>query len=46
MRIRWMPTAAADLNQINNYLKDRQPQYRQPTMRRLYDGIRSHKNRP
>jgi hypothetical protein len=33
MRIRWTPAAAADLRHISDYLKDRHPAYRQPTMR-------------
>ena len=41
MRILWTPAAAADLAQISDYLKDRHPHYRQPTMRRLYEAIRS-----
>jgi hypothetical protein len=36
MRIRWTLAAAADLEYISNYLKDRHPRYRQPTMRKLY----------
>jgi plasmid stabilization system protein ParE len=36
MRIRWTPPAAADLQSISDYLKDHHPQYRQPTMRKLY----------
>ena len=31
MRIRWTPAAAADLEQISNYLKEHHPHYRQPT---------------
>ena len=46
MRIRWTPAAAADLEHISNYLKDRHPQYRQPTMRKLYEAIRSLKESP
>lgn len=46
MRIRWTPAAAADLEHINNYLKDHHPRYRQPTMRKLYDAIRSLKDSP
>jgi plasmid stabilization system protein ParE len=51
MRIRWTPAAAADLRHISDYLKDRQPTYRQPTMRKLYQAIRSlrewpHRGRP
>jgi hypothetical protein len=37
MRIRWTPAAAADLEYISDYLKDHQPSYRQPTMRKLYE---------
>jgi plasmid stabilization system protein ParE len=36
MRIRWTPAAAADLEHINNYLKERHPRYPQPAMRELY----------
>jgi plasmid stabilization system protein ParE len=46
MRIRWTPAAAADLQHISNYLKDRHPNYRQPTMRKLYEAIRSLKGSP
>jgi toxin ParE1/3/4 len=41
MRIRWTPAAAGDLAQISNYLKERHPHYRQPTLRKLYASIRS-----
>jgi plasmid stabilization system protein ParE len=41
MRIRWTPAAAADLALISEYLKDRHPHYRLPTMRRLYEAIGS-----
>ena len=43
---RWTPAAAADLEYISNYLKDQHPRYRQPTMRKLYEGIRSLKESP
>ena len=46
MRIRWTPAAAADLQRISDYLKDRHAHYRQPTMRKLHDAIRSLKNLP
>ena len=46
MRIRWTPAAAADLEQISDYLKANHPHYRQPTMRKLYDGIQSLKSSP
>jgi plasmid stabilization system protein ParE len=41
MRIRWTPAAAADLEDISNYLSVRHPHYRQPTTRKLYEAIRS-----
>src|SRR6202790_1046601 len=41
MRIRWTATAVADLEHISDYLKDRYPHYRQPTLRKLYESIRS-----
>jgi len=46
MRIRWTPAAAADLQQISDYLKDHHPRYRQPTMRKLYDAIGTLKKWP
>ena len=46
MRIRWTPAAAADLRNISDYLKERHPQYRQPTMGKLYETIRSLKQSP
>ena len=46
MRVRWTSAAAADLQHISNYLKDRHPHYRQPTMRKLYEAIRSLKDLP
>ena len=46
MRIRWTPAAAADLQHISDYLKDHHPRYRRPTMRKLYESIRSLKTLP
>jgi addiction module RelE/StbE family toxin len=46
MRIRWTPAAVADLQSVSDYLKEHHPHYRQPTMRKLYDRIRSLKNTP
>lgn len=46
MRIRWTPAAAADLQHINDYLKEHYPQYRQPTIRKLYETIRRLKDAP
>jgi toxin ParE1/3/4 len=44
MRIRWTP--AADLEHISNYLQERHPQYRSPTVGKLYDAIHSLKDLP
>ena len=46
MRIRWTPAAVADLEHISNYLKDRRPEYRSSTMRKLYEAIRSLRRSP
>jgi plasmid stabilization system protein ParE len=46
MRIRWTPAAATDLEHINDYLKERHPHYRQPTMRKLYEAVQSLKKFP
>jgi addiction module RelE/StbE family toxin len=46
MRIRWTPASAADLEHISKYLKDHHPRHRQPTMRKLYEAIRSLKQSP
>jgi hypothetical protein len=40
MRIHRTPPAAADLQNISDYLKDNHPRYRDPTMRKLYGTIR------
>jgi plasmid stabilization system protein ParE len=46
MRIRWTPAAAADLQRISDYLKDHHPQYREPSLRRMYSSIQSLKKWP
>jgi toxin ParE1/3/4 len=46
MRIRWTAAAAADLQSISDFLKQHHPHYRQPTMRRLYETIRSLRQSP
>ena len=46
MRIRWTPAAAADLQHIADYLNQHHPHYRQPTLRKLYETIRSLKDSP
>ena len=46
MRLRWTPAAAADLQNISDYLKEHHPHYREPTMRKLYGTIRELKQWP
>ena len=46
MRIRWTPAAAADLQHISDYLKEHHPQYREPTLRKLYDTVLALKDAP
>jgi toxin ParE1/3/4 len=44
--IRWTSAAAADLQQINDYLAAQRPHYRLATIRKIYDTIRSLKQTP
>jgi addiction module RelE/StbE family toxin len=46
VHIRWTPAAAADLEQISDYLKARHPKYRQRTMRKVYRAIVSLRDSP
>lgn len=46
MRIRWTHAAAADLQHINDYLKEHHPQYRHENVRKLYADIGSLKSSP
>jgi len=46
MRIRWTPADAFDLEHISDYLKENHPRYRQPTLRKLYEALRSLKAMP
>lgn len=46
IRIRWTLAAAQDLQDIHEYLRQHHPNYRQPTLRRLYETIRSLKDSP
>ena len=45
MRINWTPAAADDVEHIRNYLKAPSP-LPQPTVRKLYEAIRSLKELP
>lgn len=46
MRVVWTTSAAADLQNISDCLKEHHPHYRQPTLRKLYEAIRSLKQWP
>jgi plasmid stabilization system protein ParE len=46
MRILWTPAAAADLQNLTDYLKEHHPHYRQPTMRKVYAAVQSLKEWP
>jgi len=46
MRIRWTPPAAADMQSISDYLRQRQPEYRLSTLLKLYEKIRALKGAP
>ncbi len=46
MRIRWTRAAANDLQRISDYLREHHPQYRQLTIRKLYDAVRRLKASP
>jgi addiction module RelE/StbE family toxin len=46
MRLRWTPPAAQDMQGISEYLKENYPQYRSPTLNKLYRKIQSLKQTP
>jgi toxin ParE1/3/4 len=46
MRVRWAPSAAADLWSISEYLKLHHPQFVDTTVRRIYSQIRGLKKFP
>lgn len=46
MRIRWTPAAVADLQRINDYLKEYHPHYCEATIRKLYGAIQTLKEWP
>ena len=39
--IRWTPAAASDLKHLSDYLQEHYPQYRHPTLRKVYAAIQS-----
>ena len=46
MRIRWTVPAADDLQSIKNYLQQHYPHFAEPTVRTIYQRIRSLKTSP
>jgi plasmid stabilization system protein ParE len=46
MRIRWTVPAAEDLESIGNYLQQHSPHFAEPTVRTIYQRIRSLKTSP
>jgi addiction module RelE/StbE family toxin len=46
MRIRWTVPAADDLQNIKNYLQQNYPQFAEPTVRTIYQRVRSLKTSP
>jgi toxin ParE1/3/4 len=46
MRIRWTVPAADDLQDIKNYLQRNYPHFAEPTVRAIYQRIRSLKTSP
>lgn len=46
MRVRWTPKSVEDMQRISDYLAQHVPHYRQPTLQKLYYGLRALKNAP
>ncbi len=46
MRIRWTVPAADDLENIKNYLVEHYPHFAEPTVRTIYQRVRSLKTSP
>ena len=46
MRVRWTAPAADDLAGIQSYLQEHYPQFAEPTVRTIYERIRSLKASP
>jgi len=46
MRLRWTVPAADDLQNIKNYLQQNYPHFAEPTVRTIYQRIRSLKTSP
>ncbi len=46
MRIRWTPTAAADLQNIYDYLREHEPHLAKPTVIEIRKSVRSLKKFP
>jgi len=46
MNIRWTPAAAADLEEIHSYLLEHHPHLANPTVVKIYEGLRSLRDMP
>jgi toxin ParE1/3/4 len=46
MRVRWTPTAASDLQNIYDYLKEQEPHLARPTLIEIRKSVRSLKKFP
>jgi addiction module RelE/StbE family toxin len=46
MRLRWTIPAAEDLEAIKNYLEEHYPKFAEPTVRTIYQSVRSLKTTP
>ena len=46
MRLRWMPSAAADLASISDYLTASRPAFRDRTIRQIHDTLRALRKYP
>jgi len=44
--VRWTPAAANDLQHVSDYLSESHPQYRHPTLRKVYASIQVLKDWP
>jgi toxin ParE1/3/4 len=46
MRLVWVPSAVADLEEIHDYLRDNYPRYLHRTMNEIYRAVQSLKQMP
>ena len=46
IRLRWTPQPASDLEGVRDYLQENRPELAQPTVMKLYHGVRRLKTTP